>query len=429
MAPTRRLLDDCFQHDRDRLRHAEALAILRERIAPVAGQESIALGEANARILAHSVSAPQNVPFADNSAVDGYAFLHEHYLSAGDGLLPVSARIAAGHPLEAPLAVGSAARIFTGALMPEGADTVAMQEDCEVAERDGRAFVHVPPGLTPGANRRKAGEDLKAGEVLVQAGTRLRPQDIAAIASTGTDRVEVFRKLRVALVSSGDELRRPGQPLPVGGVYDSNHFLLSGLVAANGVDVTDLGILPDRADAVREALSAAALTHDVIVTTGGASRGEEDHFVDAIDELGSRHMWQLAIKPGRPMNFGRIGDCVTLGLPGNPVAAMVCGLLYVLPVLSALGGGTFFEPVRYQIPAAFSVPKKKPDRREFYRGILGRDATGRTVVRKFARDGSGLITSLREADGLIEIPEEMTSVAEGQLVDFISFGDYGLAAR
>ena len=429
MAPTRRLLDDCFLHDLDRLRHAEALAILRERIVPVAGQESVALGEAHARILARSVAASQNVPLADNSAVDGYAFLHERYLSAGDGLLPVSARIAAGHPLEAPLAAGSAARIFTGALMPEGADTVAMQEDCEVTERDGRTFVHIPPGLKPGANRRRAGEDLKAGEMLVAAGTRLRPQDIAAIASTGADRVEVFRKLRVALVSSGDELRRPGVPLPAGGVYDSNHFLLSGLVAASGVEVSDLGILPDRAEAVQAALSAAALTHDVIVTTGGASRGEEDHFVSAIDELGSRHMWQLAIKPGRPMNFGRIGDCVTLGLPGNPVAAMVCGLLYVLPVLSALGGGAFFEPVRYQIPAAFSVPKKKPDRREFYRGILDRDANGRTVVRKFARDGSGLITSLREADGLIEIPEEVTSIAEGQPVDFISFGDYGLAAR
>ncbi|MBC2859257.1 gephyrin-like molybdotransferase Glp [Stappia sp. 28M-7] len=429
MAPTRRLLDDCFLHDRDRLRHAEALAILRERIVPVVGQESVALGEAHARILARSVVAAQNVPLADNSAVDGYAFLHDHYLSAGDGLLPISARIAAGHPLKSPLAPGSAARIFTGALMPDGADTVVMQEDCEITERGGQTFVHVPPGLKPGANRRKAGEDLKAGEVLVQAGARLRPQDIAAIASTGAGRVDVFRRLRVALVSSGDELRRPGQPLPAGGVYDSNHFLLSGLVAASGVEITDLGILPDRAEAVQAALSAAALTHDVIVTTGGASRGEEDHFVAAIDELGSRHMWQLAIKPGRPMNFGRIGDCVTLGLPGNPVAAMVCGLLYVLPVLSALGGGAFFEPVRYQIPAAFSVPKKKPDRREFYRGILESDSAGRTVVRKFARDGSGLITSLREADGLIEIPEEATSVVEGQLVDFISFGDYGLAAR
>ncbi|WP_186395822.1 gephyrin-like molybdotransferase Glp [Stappia sp. TSB10GB4] len=429
MASIRPLLDDCFLHDRDRLRHGEALAILRERIAPVAECENIALGDAHARILAQSVSAPQNVPLFDNSAVDGYAFRHADHAAATDGLLPLSARIAAGHAPDAPLAPGSVARIFTGAVMPDGADTVAMQEDCEATERGGRTFVRIPPGLKPGANRRRAGEDLAAGDVLVRSGARLRPQDIAAIASTGTDRVEVFRRLRVALVSSGDELRRPGEPLPIGGVYDSNHFLLSGLVAASGVEITDLGILPDRADAVRDALTAAATDHDVIVTTGGASRGEEDHLVSAIDALGSRHMWQLAIKPGRPMNFGRIGTCVTLGLPGNPVAAMVCGLLYVLPVLSALGGGTFFEPVRYQIPAAFSVPKKKPDRREFYRGSLDRDASGRTVVRKFARDGSGLITSLREADGLIEIPEEVTAVTEGQPVDFISFGDYGLAAR
>ncbi len=426
MSPNRRLLDDCFLHDRDRLRHDDALALLRQRIAPTVATETLDLAAAAGRVLARPITAPHDVPLADNSAVDGYAFAQADHART-EGRFPVSLRIPAGHPSPATLAPGTAARIFTGALMPPGADTVAMQEDCDLDE-DGHV-VRIPPGLKPGANRRRAGEDLKAGEVLVTAGTRLRPQDIAAIASTGTARVEVWRPVRVALVSTGDEIRRPGNPLPAGGVYDSNHYLLSGLLAGFGAEIDDLGILPDDPATLRRTLAGAAATHDAIVTTGGASRGEEDHMVGAIDALGTRHMWQLAIKPGRPMNFGQIGDCVTLGLPGNPVAAMICCLLYVRPVLSVLGGGAFLEPRRFQVPAAFSVARKKPDRREFYRGILGTDARGRTVVRKFARDGSGLITSLREADGLIEIAEETTQVAEGEPVDFISFGEFGIPTR
>ena len=426
MTSSRRLLDDCFLHDRDRLRHDDALAILRDRVSATVGHETLDLAAAAGRILADPVRAGQNVPLADNSAVDGYAFAQADHGRTG-GRFPVSARIPAGHPSPASLAPGTAARIFTGAVMPAGADTVAMQEDCDLDE-DGH-LVRIPPGLKPGANRRRAGEDLKAGDVLVAPGTRLRPQDIAAIASTGTPRVNVFRPVRIALVSTGDEIRRPGDPLPDGGVYDSNHYLLSGLLAGFGVEIDDLGILPDDAAHLRRTLERAAGEHDAVISTGGASRGEEDHLVEAIDALGTRHMWQLAIKPGRPMNFGQIGDCVTLGLPGNPVAAMICCLLYVRPVLSVLGGGAFLAPRRFQVPAAFSVEKKKPDRREFYRGILACDDAGRTIVRKFARDGSGLITSLREADGLIEIAEETVRIEEGEPVDFISFAEFGIPAR
>lgn len=425
---SKRLIDDCFLHDKERLKHAEALAILRERIMPVAQSEELPLEEAAGRILAQAVTAPRNVPLNDNAAVDGYAFAHEYHEATG-GFFPVDARIAAGHPADGPLLPGRAARIFTGGVMPDGADTIAMQEDCEPHEQDGEPFVIIPQGLKQGANCRRAGEDLKAGTELLQAGTRLRPQEIAAIASVGQEKVFVARRLRVALLSTGDELVRPGAALKSGQVFDSNHFLLRSLLETLGVVITDLGVLADDFDTIRSTLQKAAATHDVIMTTGGASRGEEDHLVTALDALGSRHMWQLAIKPGRPMNFGQIGDCIQLGLPGNPVAVMVCFLLYARPALLALSGAPWSEPVRYQIPADFEISRKKPDRREFLRGILKRDDAGQLSVAKFASDGSGLITGLREADGLIEIAEETTSVERGALVSFIPFSELGLCPR
>jgi molybdopterin molybdotransferase len=236
----------------------------------------------------------------------------------------------------------------------------------------------------------------------------------------------VYRRLRVALVSTGDELRRPGDLITVGDVYDSNHFLLRGLCASLPVEVEDLGILKDDAALVETTLKEAASRFDVVLTTGGASRGEEDHMLRALDKLGTRHMWQLAIKPGRPMMFGSIGDCVFLALPGNPVAAMVCFLLYGRPVMSVLGGGGFSQPQAFQVPAAFEVPKKKPDRREFYRAFLRPDADGHPEAHKFKRDGSGLITGLREADGLVEIPEDVTAVRRGDMVTFLPFSGFGI---
>lgn len=428
MQPNKRLPDDCFLTDRDRLKHDEALAILRARVGCVAHRETVPLGEAHGRILARDVLAESDVPGHDNSAVDGYAFRHDDYEAVG-GLFPVAARIAAGHPEAGLLPPCTAARIFTGAVMPEGFDTVAMQEDCRTEKRGGTLYVSVPTGLKQGANRRKKGEDLKTGDLLLAAGQSLRPQDIAAIASIGWARVDVMTRLRVALVSTGDEIRRPGKPLGPGEVYDSNHFLLRALLETLDVSITDCGVLPDNAQTVRDALVRITRNHDAIITTGGASKGEEDHLVKAVGELGTRHLWQLAIKPGRPMNFGQVGDCLVLGLPGNPVAAMICFLLYGRPVFSALGGGEFLTPRRYQIPADFEVARKKPDRREFFRGILATGASGETVLRKFERDGSGLISSLRLADGLIEIAEATTRIERGQPVDFIPFTELGLLPR
>lgn len=426
MSSARRLLDDCFLHDKDRLRHDDALALLKDRLVAVAGIETVDLGQACGRVLATAVRAPRDVPLTDNSAVDGYAFRHEDFDRAG-GLFPVEDRIAAGHPMQGPLPAGTAVRIFTGAVMPEGADTIAMQEDCDVDENGAR--VRIPEGLKPGANRRRAGEDLRAGDPVTEPGFRLRPQDVAALASLGTESVEVFRRLKVALLSNGDEIVRPGAPIRAGQVYDSNHFLVSDLLALCGAEVSDLGVLADDETAIRETLAEAAATHDVIVSTGGASRGEEDHIIPVLDDLGTRHMWQIAVKPGRPMTMGQIGQTVFAGLPGNPVAAMVCFLLYVRPMLFRLAGAAWPEPVRYPLPARFSIARKKPDRREFVRGILVRDDDGALGVDKFDRDGSGLISGLRAADGLIEIAEEATALAEGETVAFIPFAEFGIGTR
>mgnify|MGYP002713207626 CR=1 FL=1 len=422
-----KLLDDCFLHDKDRLRHDEALDILSARVTPVASIEEIALENAVGRILAEEITAPRPVPGTDNSAMDGYAFTHSDYVSLG-GRLPISGRIVAGQPATAPIEPSTAVRIFTGAVMPEGADTVAMQEDVTEELSGETRLAVIPEGLKYGANRRLAGEDLKPGDLILEAHTRLRPQEIAAIASTGTARIKCFKPLRVALFSTGDEILRPGAPFQPGRVYDSNHFMLRTLIESTGAVVDDLGILEDKADTVRDALAGAAKTHDAIVTSGGASRGEEDHVVKSIETLGNLHMWQLAIKPGRPMSFGQINDCLFLGLPGNPVAAMVCFLLYVRPVLLRLGGTEWPRPSTFQVPATFDMTKKT-GRREFLRGWLKTDEKGRTNVVKFPRDGSGLISSLRMADGLISIGEDVASVKTGDLVDFIPFSELGILAR
>jgi molybdopterin molybdotransferase len=425
---TGKLLDDCFAHDTRRLTHAEALAILQARIAPVAPVEGVALGAAAGRILAASAVAPRPVPAHTNAAVDGYSFAAADQEAAqGRGLL-VTGRAAAGHPLRERPAQGTAVRIFTGAVMPEGHDTVVMQEDAEVAAQGEQAILSFPAGLKRGANVRKAGEDVQAGTTLLEAGAVLRPQDLAALASIGMAEVACFARLKVAVISSGDEVVRAGAPLAPGQVYDANTAMLGALIASAGATPTDVGILPDDPAVVRRRLAEAARSFDVIITSGGASKGEEDHLVAALDALGKRHLWQLAIKPGRPMSFGQIGECVGLGLPGNPVAVFVCFLLYVWPLLRRMGGAAWPEPRRYRLPAAFAFPDRKLGRREFWRGCLVETSSGLSVD-KFARDGSGLISGLRAADGLIEVAEDVPEVRKGDLVTFIPFADYGIAVR
>jgi molybdopterin molybdotransferase len=423
-----KLLDDCFAHDKRRLRHDAAVAILKERVRPVVGLERVPLGQAAGRILATAAVAPRPVPAHTNAAVDGFSFAAADYDAKAGAELPVAGRAAAGHRLAEKPARGTAARIFTGAVMPEGHDTVVMQEDVRTGTIDGRPVVAIPAGLRQGANVRKAGEDVKTGETVLAEGAVLRPQDLAALASFGFSEVSCFQRLKVAIVSTGDEVKRGGGDLESGQVFDANAPMLAPLIAGTGAVPTDLGVFPDDLSAVKARLAEAARSFDVIVTSGGASRGEEDHVVAALDALGKRHLWQLAIKPGRPMSFGQIGDCVVLGLPGNPVAVFVCFLLYAWPLLRRMGGAAWPEPRRYQLPALFAFPDRKVGRREFWRGILKETPRG-LGVDKFARDGSGLISGLRAADGLIDIPEDVAEVKPGDMVAFIPFAEFGIVGR
>jgi molybdopterin molybdotransferase len=415
------LVDDCFLHDRERLTHDEAISLIMERVGAVAGVETVALEHAARRILAEDVAAPRDVPGFTNAAVDGYAFAHAS-LGASDTRLKVTMRIAAGEEIKGGLKSGEAARIFTGARLPEGADTCVMQEDVRIEGEE----IAVPGGIKRHANRRKAGEDVKAGEKVVARGTALRPQEIAAIASTGAGSVKCFERLKVALISTGNELVRPGENLRRSGVYDSNHFMLRALLAITGAEIDDFGIVADERSAVDAAISEAARRCDAIFSTGGASRGEADHIVQAILDMGVLHGWQLAVKPGRPLAMGQIGDKVFLGLPGNPVAVFVTFLLYGLPVLARLQGKSWQPPQRYPLRAGFSFRGKKQDRREFWRGWVEAREEG-PRVHKFERDGSGLISGLRQASGFIEVPEHITDIEEGDLVAFIPFTEFGLS--
>jgi molybdopterin molybdotransferase len=286
--------------------------------------------------------------------------------------------------------------------------------------------VVIPAGLKTGANVRRAGEDVGAGQVLFEAGHLLRPQDAAALASIGHAQVACRTRVRAAVVSTGDEVVRAGErDLRPGEVFDANAPMLTALARAAGCDVTDLGVWRDDAREIQRRLAEAASKFDVILTSGGASLGEEDHMVAAIDALGKRHMWQVAIKPGRPMMFGQIGDAVVIGLPGNPVAVFVCFLMYAYPMLRKMGGGGWPEPRRFWLPAAFTIGKRKTGRREFLRGWI-EVREGEMVVDKYPRDGSGLISGLRAAHGLIEIAEDVSGVSADDRVAFIPFSEFGI---
>ncbi|MGO8781109.1 MAG: gephyrin-like molybdotransferase Glp [Rhodomicrobium sp.] len=415
-------LDDCLAFSGRRLLHAEAIALLKDLASPIGESERVDIHRASGRVSAEIVLAPRPIPAHTNAAVDGYAFAFESYDAKEGTAFSTAGRAAAGQALEGPIPAGSAARIFTGAIVPKGCDTVAMQEDCRVEN----GTVLIPGGLKKGANRRLAGEDVAEGATLILPGQRLRPQDAAALAARGKGEIACARQPRVCIFSSGNEVLAPGSAFEQGKVYDANGPMLAGLFAPLGLSVSYGGILPDRREAVDEALHKAAREADLIVTSGGASLGEEDHIVAALKGADALSLWQLAIKPGRPMGVGKIGSSLCFALPGNPVAVMVCALLYVWPVARRLSGEPWIEPQRLFFPAGFEIRSRKQGRREFFRGWLERDGE-RLVVKKYPRDGSGLISSLRAASGLIEIPEDVNAIREGDSVSFIPFTDFGIS--
>jgi len=415
------LTDDCFAFDGPLMPLEAMEALIRERISPVSETETVALAAARGRVLAKDVLAPVDLPHFDNSAVDGYAVRHVDLQLSGDTVLKVGARIMAGQAAIPSLGPQQAIRIFTGARMPEGADTVFMQEDTH--EENGS--VTLPSGLKPGSNRRLRGEDVAAGAVALKAGTVLDPQNIALAAALGLTKLEVRRRIRVAIFSTGNEIVEPGSPLSGAQVFDANRMLLRHMLEQSGCEVSDLGILRDELPTLERALTEAAANSDIVLTSGGVSTGDADYVKKAVDAIGSLVFWRVAIKPGRPVAMGVIphangNRAAFAGLPGNPVAVFVTFVRVVKPLLSRLAGAEPKSQNPLWVLSAFNY-KKKAGRREYVRVALSRRPDGDFDAVKHPQDGAGVISSLTETDGVLELPDDTTNISTGERVRFFSY--------
>ncbi len=397
---------------------SDALKHLLEAARPIADVETIDTLDALGRVLAADQRSQLDVPPMDNTQMDGYA-VRASDCASGSAVLPVSQRVPAGHVAE-PLKPGTAARIFTGALIPEGADAVVMQEQCSADPAQGIvSILHAP---RPGEWVRRAGEDIRAGSVILPAGTRLTAQALGLAASVGLATLPVVRRVRVAVFFTGDELTMPGQPLRPGAIYNSNRFMLIGLLRQLGCEVTDLGNVPDSLEATRQALRTAGQGHDLIVTSGGVSVGEEDHVKPAVEAEGHLNLWQIAIKPGKPLAFGELrqdqgNPTAFIGLPGNPVSSFVTFLMFVRPFIHALQGMRYQPPRAYAMRADFDW--SKPDRRNEFLRVRINEAGGLDL---FPHQGSGVLTSTVWGDGLVDNPPGKAIVA-GDVVHFLPFTD------
>ncbi|WP_371810272.1 gephyrin-like molybdotransferase Glp [Ruegeria sp. HKCCD8929] len=393
----------------------DALALLRDRLGPVTGVKTVPLGQALGRVLAQDVVAKRSNPPQPNTAVDGYGFAGA--IPDGEHVMPLlEGRAAAGIPFDGTVPPGNALRVLTGAALPEGVETVILEEDVTV--QDNHIAFRGP--LKRGANARKAGEDVKAGEIALTAGRRVTPADLALLSAVGLAEVQARRPLRVAVVSTGDELVEPGQAAGPGQIFDANRPMLLAMADRFGFDTVDMGRIADDRVALRAALDTAADTADVILTSGGASAGDEDHVSALLQEAGALQEWRIALKPGRPLALGMWNGTPVFGLPGNPVAAMVCTLIFARPAMGLMAGEGWHEPQGFDVPAAFEK-RKKPGRREYLRARV-RD--GRAEV--FHSEGSGRISGLSWAEGLVEIEDGERHIRPGDPVRFIPYGSFGL---
>ena len=386
---------------------------IRAFLSPVSTVERLSIRATLGRVLAEDVISPVNVPQHDNSAMDGYAVRFADLKSDAETTLKIVGASFAGKPFQGTLETFQAVRIMTGAVIPAGADSVVQQERAKASADQ----VSVMPLPKKGTNTRSAGEDLRAGEAALRRGQPIRPAEIGMMASLGIGEVAVYRKLRVAFFSTGDELVAVGTPLGPGQIYDSNRYTIYGLLVRLGCEVLDMGVIRDTPQDVEQAFKDAARAADVVITSGGVSVGEADYVKQVLDRLGEVLFWKIAMKPGRPLAYGKIGDAHFFGLPGNPVAVMVTFYQFVRDALLHLQGQTGTIPLPTQKVVCTSAIKKAPGRTEFQRGILSRDATGQWSVRTTGDQGSGILSSMSQANCFIILPTDQGNVPAGSEVD------------
>jgi molybdopterin molybdotransferase len=385
-------------------------------IQPVQGSERVSVRQALDRVLAQDVHSPLNVPAHDNSAMDGYALRGAELPSQGTREFQLVGTALAGQPFTGRVGAGQCIRIMTGAPIPAGADTVIMQEKTEVAgER-----VRIGADNKPGQNVRCAGEDLALGQRALAAGQRIGPAELGLLGSLGLVEVSVVRRLRVAFFSTGDELRSAGSVLEDGQIFDSNRYTLFGVLQRLGVELTDMGVVADDPEALERTFTEAASFADAIISSGGVSVGEADYVKQILGRLGAVNFWKIAMRPGRPLAFGRVGKAYFFGMPGNPVSVVATWYQFVQPALRHLMGQTLHKPLSFRVRTAETL-RKRPGRTEFQRGILLRDDSGELVVRTTGSQGSGILSSVSQANCFIVIPHDSGRVAAGEYVEVQPF--------
>lgn len=409
-------MDACSGDFKPSLTVTEALSRMMSAIAPLTETETVNIKNAVGRVSAKALVSPINIPFERNAAMDGYA-LRACDIQAHPFQLDIIGTAWAGKPFDDELPAGQCVRIMTGAVVPRHADTVVMQELVRVEGTVG----HFPGNLQQGQNIREAGEDVRQNALLLPPGKKLSAEDLALLAAAGIAEVQVIRQPRVIHFSTGDELVPVSEPLANGKIYDSNRFLLHALLADHACQVVDGGILPDKRQVLEESLAKAAQEYDAIITTGGASVGEADYIKEILAKLGRVEFWKIAIKPGKPMAFGRIGGCYFFGLPGNPVAVAVTFRQLVAPVLKKLSG-TPVTPALRLTATCTTVLKKSPGREEFQRGVLTQEADGSLKVCSAGKQGSHILSSLSAANCFIILPADCKGVATGDSVVVEPFG-------
>lgn len=408
---------DCCMDASDRsIPASEALRLIADRTQPVTGSEAAPLRSALGRILAQPITSPINVPAYRNSAMDGYAVHGKDIPRDGQSRLPIAGSAFAGKPFSGSLERGQCIRIMTGAKMPAGADSVIMQEWVE--RQDDEALID--NRTKPGANVRQAGEDIQADSVILEAGAEIGPAQLGLLASLGIAEVQVRRRVRVAFFSSGDEIRSIGQPLEEGQIYDSNRYTLFGMLSELGAGVIDMGVIPDRAEAIQEAIIEASREADMVLTSGGISVGEADFIAEAIHKLGQVHFAKVAIKPGRPLTFAHVNDAGFFGLPGNPVAVMITFLQFVRPAILRMQGRQQRLVPTLKVKAGCPF-RKLPGRTEYQRGVLSLDDSGELVVNSSGRQGSGVLSSMSNGNCFVLLRETSESIQPGDLVEVQPF--------